>query len=164
MNIFYFWNLGTVKPVYNGHPWDLKKAAVWQRCLIKLRFRLVVGDSNWPLLTGGRCSQVVVKSGLTVLCNCQLLNLINLNLLDLHLNWNINTYLNGISPRGRQTPPEVRVQTAEEAEEERRHPGLHPVRVRSSPAHRNSQRQNEVRFLFVLKEDFHFIEWLYHYN
>ena len=28
----------TVKPVYNGHPWDLKKAAVRQRCLIKLRF------------------------------------------------------------------------------------------------------------------------------
>jgi hypothetical protein len=35
--------------------------------LIKLRFRLVVGESNWPLLTGGRYSQVVVKSGLTVL-------------------------------------------------------------------------------------------------
>jgi hypothetical protein len=31
-----------------------------------LRFRLVVDDSSWPLLTGGRCSQVVVKSGLTV--------------------------------------------------------------------------------------------------
>jgi hypothetical protein len=28
----------TVKPVYNGHPWDLKKVAVGQRCLIKLRF------------------------------------------------------------------------------------------------------------------------------
>jgi hypothetical protein len=53
--------------VYNGHPRDLKKVAVWQRCLIKLRFRLVVDGSNWPLLTGGRCSQVVVKSGLTVL-------------------------------------------------------------------------------------------------
>ncbi len=62
---YFFWC--TVKPVYNGHPWDLKKAAVWQRCLIKLRFRLAVDDSNWPLLTGGRCSQVVVKSGLTVL-------------------------------------------------------------------------------------------------
>jgi hypothetical protein len=56
----------TVKPVYNGHPWAQKKVAVWQRCLIKLRFRLVVDDSNWPLLTGGRCSHVVVKSGLTV--------------------------------------------------------------------------------------------------
>jgi hypothetical protein len=56
----------TVKPVYNGHPWGLKKAAVRQRCLIKLRFRLAVDDSNWPLLTGGRCSQVVVRSGLTV--------------------------------------------------------------------------------------------------
>ncbi len=59
----------TVKPVYNGHPWVLKKVAVWQRCLIKLRFRLAVYGSNWPLLTGGRCSQVVVKSGLTVYVN-----------------------------------------------------------------------------------------------
>ncbi len=41
--------------------------AIGQRCLIKLRFRLAVDDSNWPLLTGDRCSQVVVKSGLTVL-------------------------------------------------------------------------------------------------
>ena len=31
-----------------------------------MRFILVVDDTNWPLLTGGRCSQVVVKSGLTV--------------------------------------------------------------------------------------------------
>jgi hypothetical protein len=52
--------------VYNGHPWNLKKVAVGQRCLIKLRIRLAVDDSNWPLLTGGCCSQVVVKSGLTV--------------------------------------------------------------------------------------------------
>jgi hypothetical protein len=64
-----FLNKSTVKPVYNGHPWDLKKVAIGQRCLIKLRFRLVVDDSNWPLLTGGRCSQVVVKSGLTVFFN-----------------------------------------------------------------------------------------------
>jgi hypothetical protein len=33
----------------------------------KIRFRLVVNDSNWPLLAGGRYSQVVVKTGLTVL-------------------------------------------------------------------------------------------------
>jgi hypothetical protein len=38
--------LGTVKPVYNGHHWDLKKVAVRQRCLIKLRFRLAVDESN----------------------------------------------------------------------------------------------------------------------
>ena len=50
----------------NGHPWELKKASVWQRFLIKLRFRLAVDNSNWPLLTGGCCSQVVVNSGLTV--------------------------------------------------------------------------------------------------
>ncbi len=50
--------------VYNGHPRDLEKVAVWKRCLIKLRFKLVVDVSNWPLLTGGRYSQVVGKSGL----------------------------------------------------------------------------------------------------
>ncbi len=32
-----------------------------------MRFRLVVDDLNWPLLTGGRYSEVVVKTGLTVL-------------------------------------------------------------------------------------------------
>jgi hypothetical protein len=52
--------------VYNGHPWDLKKVAVLKRCLIKLRFKLAFLVSNWPLLTGGRYSQVVVNSGLTV--------------------------------------------------------------------------------------------------
>ena len=46
--------LHTVKPVYNGHLWDLKKVAVRQRCLIKLRFRLAIDDSNWSLFTGGR--------------------------------------------------------------------------------------------------------------
>jgi hypothetical protein len=57
--------------VYKGHPWDLKKTTIWQRCLIKLRFRLAVDDSNRPLLTGGRCSQVVVKSGLTAVAETQ---------------------------------------------------------------------------------------------
>jgi hypothetical protein len=57
----------TVKPVYNGHSWELKKVAVWKRWLIKLRFRLVDNEINWPLLTGGHCLQVVVKSGLTVI-------------------------------------------------------------------------------------------------
>jgi hypothetical protein len=52
--------------VYNGHPWDMKKAAVRKRCLIKLRFRLVVDDSNWLLLTGGCYTEVVVKAGLAV--------------------------------------------------------------------------------------------------
>jgi hypothetical protein len=39
-------------------------------CLTKvsdtMKFRLVIDDSNWLLLTGGRCSRVAVKSGLTV--------------------------------------------------------------------------------------------------
>ena len=42
----------TVKPVYNGHPWDFKILAVVDR---------------WPLLAGGRCSEVAVNTGLTVL-------------------------------------------------------------------------------------------------
>jgi hypothetical protein len=33
---------------------------------IKVRLRLVVDDSNQPLLTCGRCSEVVVKASLTV--------------------------------------------------------------------------------------------------
>jgi hypothetical protein len=32
-----------------------------------VRFRLAVYEPNWPFLTGGRCSDVVVKAGLTVL-------------------------------------------------------------------------------------------------
>jgi hypothetical protein len=38
-----------------------------------MRFRLVVDESNWPLLTGGRYSQVVVKAGLTVLLKAKLI-------------------------------------------------------------------------------------------
>jgi len=41
--------VGTFKPVYNGHSWDLKKVAVWKMCLIKLIFRQVVDELNWPL-------------------------------------------------------------------------------------------------------------------
>jgi hypothetical protein len=52
--------------VYSSHPWDMKKAAVRKRCLIKLRFRLVVDKSNWLLLTGGCYTEVVVKAGLAV--------------------------------------------------------------------------------------------------
>ena len=39
-----------------------------KRGMIKVRFRLVIEESNWPLLTGGRCSEVVVKASLTVKC------------------------------------------------------------------------------------------------
>jgi hypothetical protein len=65
-------SVSTVKPVYNGNPWDLKKVAVLKRLLIKLKFRLVVDDSNWPLLTGDRYSEVVVKTGLTIIESCLL--------------------------------------------------------------------------------------------
>ena len=32
-----------------------------------MRFRLVIDELNWSLLTGGRCSVVTVKAGLTVI-------------------------------------------------------------------------------------------------
>ena len=63
----------TVKPVYNGHPWDPQKAAVVYRggrysevSPIKLQLVWDVWGSGWPLLTGGRCSEVAVNTGLTV--------------------------------------------------------------------------------------------------
>jgi hypothetical protein len=59
----------TVKPVYNAQRPPLgpkKKMSVWKRDLINVRFRLVVDESNRPLLTGGRCSEVAVRSGLAV--------------------------------------------------------------------------------------------------
>jgi hypothetical protein len=31
-----------------------------------VRFRLAVDDSNWPLLTGDHCPEVVIKAGLIV--------------------------------------------------------------------------------------------------
>jgi len=36
----------------------------WQ---VRYRFSLVIDASGWPLLTGGPCSEVVVKPGLAVL-------------------------------------------------------------------------------------------------
>jgi hypothetical protein len=66
-----------VKPVHNSHPWDPQKVAVVQRVaagqgLVQNsreshnRFSRA-GDSGRSLLTGGRCSEVVVSTGLTVL-------------------------------------------------------------------------------------------------
>jgi hypothetical protein len=56
--------------VHNGHSWDLKNMVVMQRVFRKISvvisFRLVVKASNWPLLMGGRYSEVVVRTGLTV--------------------------------------------------------------------------------------------------
>jgi hypothetical protein len=39
----------------------------------KVGFRLVIMALDWPLLTGGRYSEVVVRTGLTVLSNNWLL-------------------------------------------------------------------------------------------
>ncbi len=56
----------TVKPVYNGHPWDPQKAAVVQRWPVFEGFSIKIGiKSNlaglrlavvdrWPLFRGGR--------------------------------------------------------------------------------------------------------------
>jgi hypothetical protein len=48
-------------------PLGPEKVAVWKRGLILVRFRLVIDELNWSLLTGGRCSVVTVKAGLTVI-------------------------------------------------------------------------------------------------
>ncbi len=84
------WVWGISENIWKGHFWECKvlkkkvffgkysqtcvqrpplgpeKVSVWKRCLIKLRFRLVIDETNWLLFTGGRYSQVVIKSGLTV--------------------------------------------------------------------------------------------------
>jgi hypothetical protein len=62
----------TVKPVYNGHPWDPQKVAVVQSWPVFTGFSIKIGikkawpDLGWPLLTGGRYSEVAVNTGLTV--------------------------------------------------------------------------------------------------
>jgi hypothetical protein len=59
-----------VKPVYNDPPWVPQKVAVAQKSLEVLQSKLVLKsvwpDLVWPLLTGGRYSEVVVKTGLIV--------------------------------------------------------------------------------------------------
>jgi hypothetical protein len=56
--------VSTVKPVHNGHPWDLKNMVVMQRVVRKISvvsklqagrkgFKLAVVD-RWPLFGGGR--------------------------------------------------------------------------------------------------------------
>jgi hypothetical protein len=60
----------TIKPLYNNHPRDLKKAVVverWSFLEIMLLVKILFGhDSGWLLLTGGHYSGVVVSTGLTV--------------------------------------------------------------------------------------------------
>ena len=48
------------------------KSVRWKRYLIKLRLRLVVDESNWPLLTGGHYSQLVVKQVILFLFSCKI--------------------------------------------------------------------------------------------
>ncbi len=72
---FYLWKTRdikskyTVKPVHNGHPWTLKNWPFDRGALIKVRFILAIAELYRPLLTGGRCSEVVVKAGFTVHSN-----------------------------------------------------------------------------------------------
>jgi hypothetical protein len=62
-----------VKPVYNGHPWDLKIVVFVHRWPLfrgfqsKLLLNLIWPGLGWPLLAGGRSSEVAVNTGLTVL-------------------------------------------------------------------------------------------------
>ena len=42
----------TVKPVYNGHPWDSKKWLFFKRQLLVLGCYYKIGD-RWPLFRGG---------------------------------------------------------------------------------------------------------------
>ncbi len=61
-----------VKPVYNGHPWDPQKGPLFrggrysEGTPIKLVWIWDVWGSGWPLLTGGRYSEVAVSTGLTL--------------------------------------------------------------------------------------------------
>jgi hypothetical protein len=64
--MFFFVFLSTVKPVYNGHPWDPQKVAVvhrWPLCRdfsIEIGIRIILGGltlavvDRWPLFRGGR--------------------------------------------------------------------------------------------------------------
>jgi len=63
-NEFYYWVYS--QTYVKRPPLGPKIVAVWKRGLIKVRFRLVVDVSNWPFLTSGRCSEVVVQTGLIV--------------------------------------------------------------------------------------------------
>ncbi len=60
------WHQSTVKPVYNGHPWDPPKMAIVGDFQSKLLLKLVWLELFWWLLTGGRYSEVAVNTGLTV--------------------------------------------------------------------------------------------------
>jgi hypothetical protein len=64
--VLYFYHFTTVKPVYNGHPWDPKKVAVVQRWPVFEGFSINIGIKinlaglhlavvdRWPLFRGGR--------------------------------------------------------------------------------------------------------------
>ena len=72
-------NKCTVKPVYNGHPWDPEILAVVDRWPLFRGFSIkiaIVFDlaglrlavvGMWPLFRGGRYSEVAVNTGLTVI-------------------------------------------------------------------------------------------------
>jgi hypothetical protein len=62
----------TVKPVYNGHPWNPQKVASEHRwllrrgCSIKIGMKISLAGPSLAIVEGGRCSEVVVKAGLIV--------------------------------------------------------------------------------------------------
>jgi hypothetical protein len=66
-------NGDTVKPVYNGRPWDPQKVAIVQSWPVFTGFSIKIGikeawpDLGWLLLTVGCYSELAVNTGLTVL-------------------------------------------------------------------------------------------------
>jgi hypothetical protein len=46
--------VNTVKPVYNGHPWDSKKCPLFKRRSLVAGYSYKIGDQT------GRCKQVAV--------------------------------------------------------------------------------------------------------
>ncbi len=82
----------TVKPAFNGHPCPpppQKKCTLYrggQSLKVfqsKLVFKLILPDIVWPLLTGGRYSEVNVNTVLTV----------SVNRLQLYFDWQVWIYL-----------------------------------------------------------------------
>ena len=60
---------------------------------MKVRLRLVVDESNRPLLAGDRCSEVAVKAGLSVLLNFKPYFSQSYYLLLSFLELNMSTYM-----------------------------------------------------------------------
>jgi hypothetical protein len=56
--------------MYNDQPWNTKPwllcRGYFEKDQWSVRFKLVIDTSGWPLFRGGRCSEVIVKTGLAI--------------------------------------------------------------------------------------------------